>query len=158
LISKEREPLKRVGQNSGMALIGYARVSTDEQNLALQHDALTAGCKIVYEDGKWAVIERSGLDRGYGGRRCRRRAGRLEAGPPRPVARIYDRPDRPLGKNGAGFMSLSDGIDTTTASGKLVSHIMGALVEFERSLISERAKAGMKRQSAGAVLSAGRRN
>jgi DNA invertase Pin-like site-specific DNA recombinase len=49
-----------------------------------------------------------------------------------------------LGKNSAGFMSLSDGIDTTTASGKLVFHIMGALAEFETSLISERTKAGMK--------------
>jgi DNA invertase Pin-like site-specific DNA recombinase len=49
-----------------------------------------------------------------------------------------------LGKGGAGFKSLSDGIDTTTASGKLVFHIMGALAEFERSLISERTSAGMK--------------
>ncbi len=43
-----------------------------------------------------------------------------------------------LGKSGAGFQSLSDGIDTTTSSGRLVFHIMGALAEFERSLISER--------------------
>lgn len=48
-----------------------------------------------------------------------------------------------LGKQGAGFQSLSDGIDTTTASGTLVFHIMGALAQFERALISERTKAGM---------------
>lgn len=46
--------------------------------------------------------------------------------------------------DGAGFESVSDGIDTTTAGGKLVFHIMGALAEFERSLISERSKAGMQ--------------
>jgi DNA invertase Pin-like site-specific DNA recombinase len=49
-----------------------------------------------------------------------------------------------LGKQGAGFQSLTDGIDTTTNSGKLVFHIMGALAEFERDLIRERTKAGMK--------------
>jgi DNA invertase Pin-like site-specific DNA recombinase len=45
---------------------------------------------------------------------------------------------------GAGFQSLTDGIDTTTTGGKLVFHIMGALAEFERDLIKERTKAGMK--------------
>ena len=49
-----------------------------------------------------------------------------------------------LRNEGAGFESLTDGIDTTTAGGKLVFHIMGALAEFERSLISERSKAGMQ--------------
>lgn len=48
-----------------------------------------------------------------------------------------------LGKAGAGFVSLSEAIDTTTAGGKLVFHMMGALAEFERSLIAERTKAGM---------------
>jgi DNA invertase Pin-like site-specific DNA recombinase len=49
-----------------------------------------------------------------------------------------------LGKQGAGFQSLTDGIDTTTHSGKLIFHIMGALAEFERDLIRERTRAGMK--------------
>jgi len=48
-----------------------------------------------------------------------------------------------LKKQGAGFHSLTDGIDTTTTGGKLVFHIMGALVEFERDLIKERTKAGV---------------
>ena len=48
-----------------------------------------------------------------------------------------------LGIQGAGFQSLTDGIDTTTTSGKLVFHIMGALAEFERDLIRERTRAGM---------------
>jgi hypothetical protein len=69
-----------------------------------------------------------------------------------------DEPRRGFWLRGAGFKSLSDGIDTTTASGKLVFHIMGALAEFERSLISERTSAGMKAAKRRAVTSAGRRN
>jgi DNA invertase Pin-like site-specific DNA recombinase len=49
-----------------------------------------------------------------------------------------------MGKQGIGFQSLIDGIDTATSGGKLVFHIMGALAEFERDLIRERTKAGMK--------------
>ena len=49
-----------------------------------------------------------------------------------------------LKEQGVGFQSLTDGIDTTTTGGKLVFHIMGALAEFERDLIRERTKAGMK--------------
>ncbi len=49
-----------------------------------------------------------------------------------------------IGKAGAGFQSLSESIDPTTAGGSLAFHMMGALVEFERSLIAERTKAGMR--------------
>ena len=49
-----------------------------------------------------------------------------------------------LGARGAGFRSLSESIDTTTAGGKLIFHIFGALAEFERSLIRERTKAGLQ--------------
>ena len=49
-----------------------------------------------------------------------------------------------LGEQGAGFQSLTDGVDTTTTGGRLVFHIMGALAEFERDLIRERTKAGLK--------------
>jgi DNA invertase Pin-like site-specific DNA recombinase len=128
-------------------MIGYARVSTDEQNLALQLDALrAAGCETVFEDQgvSGSVIERDGLDQAL---------ARVGAGDVLVVWKL-DRLGRSLGflidlidylgKGGAGFKSLSDGIDTTTASGKLVFHIMGALAEFERSLISERTSAGMK--------------
>jgi DNA invertase Pin-like site-specific DNA recombinase len=113
--------------------IGYARVSTDEQNLALQRDALeAAGCTVIYQDEgiSGIVIERDGLTQALGA---------LGAGDTLVVWKL----DR-LGQQGVGFQSLTDGIDTTTNSGKLVFHIMGALAEFERDLIRERTKAGMK--------------
>lgn len=126
--------------------VGYARVSTDEQNLALQLDALTAaGCEKVFTDKgvSGASTERSGLTK----------ALRTVANGDVLVVWRLDRLGRSLAflielieklhRDGAGFQSLTDGIDTTTTSGKLVFHIMGALAEFERSLIAERTKAGM---------------
>ena len=126
--------------------IGYARVSTDEQSLELQMDALHgAGCEKVFTDHgiSGAAIERDGLSQA------------LSAVGPGDVFVVWklDRLGRSLsflidmidhfGRQDIGFESLSDGINTTTAGGKLVFHIMGALAEFERSLISERTKAGM---------------
>lgn len=126
--------------------IGYARVSTDDQNLNLQFDALQkAGCDQVFSDQgvSGATTERGGLSQA------------LAAVGPGDVLVVWrlDRLGRSLGflieliehlgKTEAGFQSLSDGIDTTTAGGMLVFHIMGALAQFERSLISERTKAGM---------------
>jgi DNA invertase Pin-like site-specific DNA recombinase len=100
----------------------------------------------VFEDRgiSGSVIERDGLDRALAGTGAGDvlvvwKLDRLG----RSLGFLIDLIDH-LGKNGAGFKSLSDGIDTTTASGKLVFHIMGALAEFERSLISERTSAGMK--------------
>ncbi len=126
--------------------IGYARVSTDEQNLDLQRAALeAAGCEKVFED--WGV---SGADFARPGL-----AAALAALGPGDVLAVWklDRLGRSLGqlitmidrlgKSGAGFQSLSEAIDTTTAGGRLVFHVMGALAEFERSLIGERTKAGM---------------
>ena len=137
---------KRVVQNKSMK-IGYARVSTDEQNLDLQIDALKkAGCeKIFTDDGVSGItIERDGLSQALLG---------IGEGDVLVVWKL-DRLGRSLGflcelverfkKQGAGFQSLTDGIDTTTTGGKLVFHIMGALAEFERDLIRERTKAGMK--------------
>jgi len=127
--------------------IGYARVSTGEQNLCLQRDALeAAGCEIIYQDEgiSGVTIERDGLTQTLGA---------LGEGDVLVVWKL-DRLGRSLGflcelvehlgKQGAGFQSLTDGIDTTTNSGKLVFHIMGALAEFERDLIRERTRAGMK--------------
>lgn len=126
--------------------IGYARVSTDEQNLDLQRHALeAAGCEVIYEDQgiSGATADRPGLAAAL---------ARLEPGDVLVVWKL-DRLGRSLtylvqlldglGKKGVGFASLSEAIDTTTAGGRLVFHMMGALAEFERSLIAERTKAGM---------------
>jgi len=127
--------------------IGYARVSTDDQKLDLQRTALeAAGCERVFEDLgiSGADFTRPGL------------AAALAALGPGDVLAVWklDRLGRSLGqlitmidrlgKSGAGFQSLSEAIDTTTAGGRLVFHVMGALAEFERSLIGERTKAGMQ--------------
>jgi len=125
--------------------VGYARVSTDEQNPALQIDALRkAGCDKVFTDKgvSGAAITRPQLDR------C------LRALKPGDVLAVW-KLDR-LGRNlahlietiealrarGVGFQSLSEAIDTTSAQGKLLLHMLGALAEFERSLIAERTAAG----------------
>lgn len=127
--------------------IGYARVSTDDQNLDLQRQALTgAGCELVFEDEgiSGTVNRRAGL---------RQALERVQAGDSLIVWRL-DRLGRSLahliqvidgiGKKGAGFVSLCEAIDTGSAGGRLVFHLMGALAEFERELISERTRAGMK--------------
>src|SRR5665811_200855 len=127
--------------------IGYAKMSTDEQNLDLQLDALkAAGCEKIFMDQGISGItrERAGLSEA------------LVAIRKEDILIVWklDRLGRSLGflcelverlkGQGAGFHSLTDGIDTTTNGGKLVFHIMGALAEFERDLIRERTKAGMK--------------
>ena len=127
--------------------IGYARVSTDDQSLDLQVDALTsAGCKAIYKDHGVSGVKgkRRGLD------------AAIKATSENDILVVWklDRLGRSLAfliklvdslrERGAGFCSLTDGIDTTTSSGKLVFHIMGALAEFERELIRERTRAGMK--------------
>ena len=126
--------------------IGYARISTEEQNINLQMDALNeAGCDTIFTDEgmSGASIERNGLSQAISA---------IGEGDTLVVWKL-DRLGRSLGflcelieqlKNkGADFKSLTDGIDTTTTGGKLVFHIMGALAEFERELIRERTKAGM---------------
>lgn len=126
--------------------IGYARVSTEEQNLHFQRDALkNAGCdRIVTDKGvSGSSTKRDGLDRAI---------KQIKKGDVLVVWEL-DRLGRSLSylieliellrKIDAGFQSLSDGINTTTAGGKLAFHIMGALAEFERSLIVERTKAGL---------------
>ena len=118
--------------------IGYARVSTDEQNLDLQLDALkAAGCEKIFMDQGVSGItkERAGLSEALSS------IGKEDI----LVVWKLDRLGRSLGflcelieqlkEQGAGFHSLTDGIDTTTTGGKLVFHIMGALAEFERDLI-----------------------
>lgn len=125
---------------------GYARVSTGDQNLALQRDALTAaGCERIFTDTMTGTsTERPGLTKALAA---------LSAGDTLIVWKL-DRLGRSLahlvqlvadlGGRGIGFRSLSDPIDTESASGRLVLHIMGALAEFERSLIVERTQAGLQ--------------
>ena len=127
-------------------LVGYARVSTEDQNLDLQRQALLAtGCEGIYEDHGV-----SGLAR----RRPRLDAALAEIVPGdvlvvwrldrlgRSLSHLIETIDR-LGKAGVGFRSLTEAIDTTTAGGRLILHIMGALAESERSLIVERTRAGI---------------
>lgn len=125
--------------------IGYARVSTTDQNTDLQREALKrAGCEQIFEDQvSGAVKKRPGLEKalsliGAGDVLVVWRLDRLGRSLPHLIEVIGA-----LGERGAGFRSLTESIDTTTAGGRLVFHMMGALAEFERSLIQERTKAGL---------------
>lgn len=125
--------------------IGYARVSTLEQNLDLQIDALKKdGCeKIISDRISGSVAERNGLIK---------LKEDLRKGDTLIVWRL-DRLGRSLKdlikwvewfeEHGISFKSLQESIDTSTSTGKLVFHIFGALSEFERNLIHERTRAGM---------------
>jgi DNA invertase Pin-like site-specific DNA recombinase len=126
--------------------IGYARVSTGEQKMDLQLDALgDAGCERIYDektsgaaksrpeleqcldslrDGDTLVVWR--LDRF--GRSLKDLVSKMET----------------LEEKGVDFVSLTEGINTTTAQGKLTFHIFGALAEFERELGRERTMAGLR--------------
>lgn len=125
--------------------IGYARVSTDDQNLNLQRDALhKAGCDVIYEEsvsGKSA--NRPELDN------CRKalrkgdtlvvwRLDRLGRSLPDLVHIVGD-----LEQTGVAFESLTEKIETSSAAGRLVFHVFAALSEFERNLIRERTQAGL---------------
>jgi DNA invertase Pin-like site-specific DNA recombinase len=127
-------------------LIGYARVSTADQTLHLQHDALTqAGCtKIFTETASGANTERQGLDNAIsyvrpGDTLVVWRLDRLGRSLQHLIQTITD-----LDNRGIGFRSLTEQIDTTTSGGKLIFHIFGALAEFERDLIKERTQAGLQ--------------
>ena len=127
--------------------IGYARVSTDDQQLHLQLDALaTAGCTQIFHDEgiSGAEVKRPGLDAALAALTAGDvlvvwRLDRLGRSMPHLVSVVHT-----LGLRGVGFQSLMEAINTTTAGGKLVFHIMGALAEFERALIAERSQAGMQ--------------
>ncbi|GAB6852846.1 recombinase family protein [Paraburkholderia kururiensis] len=126
--------------------IGYARVSTEEQNLSLQKDALRrAGCQKLHTDRgvSGSEFSRPGLDDalarlGPGDTLVVWRLDRLG----RSLSKLIDLISY-LGRNGIGFISLTESIDTTSAGGVLMFHMMAALSEFERRLISERTRAGM---------------
>ncbi|MBB2684368.1 UNVERIFIED_ORG: DNA invertase Pin-like site-specific DNA recombinase [Rhizobium etli] len=130
-----------------MKLVGYARVSTIEQNLDLQVAALkAAGCSEIFTDHglSGADFQRPGL---------RKALRQLKAGDMLAVWRL-DRLGRSLvdliqtvnglSRRGCDFRSLTESIDTSSSGGRLVFHMMGAMAEFERAIISERTKAGME--------------
>jgi len=126
-------------------LIGYARISTLDQTLALQQDALpVAGCEPLYTDTvSGSVTERPGLTQALshlrpGDTLVVWRLDRLG----RSLAHLIDT-IRDLQERGVGFRSLQEQIDTTTSGGKLIFHVFGALAEFERDLIRERTHAGL---------------
>jgi DNA invertase Pin-like site-specific DNA recombinase len=126
-------------------LIGYARVSTHDQTLNLQHDALEkAGCNRIFTDtASGAKTERAGLDAALsyvrsGDTLVVWRLDRLGRSLPHLITTMTA-----LEERGIGFKSLTENIDTATSGGKLIFHIFGALAEFERNLIRERTQAGL---------------
>jgi DNA invertase Pin-like site-specific DNA recombinase len=126
-------------------LIGYARVSTRDQHLNLQQDALrAAGCeKIFVDEVSGTVAFRPALDKlkeqlRSGDTLVVWRLDRLG----RSIRDLIDWITR-LEQEGIGFQSLQESIDTTTSNGKLVFHLFAALAEFERNLIGERTRAGL---------------
>lgn len=126
--------------------IGYARVSTSEQKLNLQKDALKeAGCAEIFTDVASGVkVARPGLEEALnymreGDTLVVWKLDRLG----RSIQHLIETV-KSLKKRNIGFKSLQENIDTTTSSGKLTFHIFGALAEFEQDLIKERTKAGQK--------------
>jgi DNA invertase Pin-like site-specific DNA recombinase len=126
--------------------IGYARVSTADQHLRMQEDALKqAGCKKIYHDtASGTKADRPGLGKAL---------EQLREGDVLVVWKL-DRLGRSLRNlidiiqqlqdQNIGFQSLRESIDTTTTGGKLVFHIFSALAEFERDLIRDRTQAGLQ--------------
>jgi DNA invertase Pin-like site-specific DNA recombinase len=126
--------------------VGYARVSTTNQYLRMQEDALkSAGCQEIYTDiASGAKSQRPGLDEAL---------GYVREGDTLVVWKL-DRLGRSiqhliqtitvLQKRKVSFQCLQEAIDTSTSGGKLIFYIFSALAEFERDLIRERTEAGLK--------------
>jgi DNA invertase Pin-like site-specific DNA recombinase len=126
-------------------LLGYARVSTFDQNPDLQRDALkAAGCFRVFTDKASGTLDNR--------KQLAKVLDQLRPGDTLVVWRL-DRLGRSLthlietvttlAERKIGFRSLTENIDTTTASGKLIFHIFGSIAEFERDLIRDRTMAGL---------------
>src|SRR5437763_3033203 len=132
-------------------LIGYARVSTQDQTLNLQKNALEKiGCSKIFTDtASGAQTERKGLDEAL---------AYVREGDSLVVWKL-DRLGRSLkhlietitalNNRNVGFQSITEHIDTTTSGGKLIFHIFGAFAEFERDIIRERTNAGLAAARAG---------
>ncbi len=128
-----------------MAAVGYARVSTADQDPALQLDPLAAaGCTKVFEDrASGARADRPGLRAALDYARegdvlVTWKLDRLGRSLPHLIETVAG-----LERRGVGFRSLTEAIDTTTPGGRLVFHLFAALGQFERDLIRERTRAGL---------------
>ncbi len=128
-----------------LANVGYARVSTLDQDVSLQLDALAAaGCAKVFEDcASGASADRAGLQAALDYVRDGEvlvvwKLDRLGRSLPHLIETVAD-----LERRGVGFRSLTEAIDTTTPGGRLIFHIFGVLGQFERDLIGERTRAGL---------------
>jgi DNA invertase Pin-like site-specific DNA recombinase len=126
-------------------LIGYARVSTNDQETATQVAALkAAGCERIYREkasgGRWdrpelhRLLDQLRKDDVLVVWKLDRLSRSL-----RDVLTIMER----LGEAGAGFRSLTEAIDTTTSAGRMMMQMVGAFAEFERAMLRERTKAGL---------------
>lgn len=127
-------------------LIGYGRISTEEQHLHMQEDALkSAGCEEIYTDiASGSKSKRPGLDKALayireGDTLVVWKLDRLGRSLQHLIQTV-----KSLHEKKIFFRSLQESIDTTTSSGKLIFHIFSALAEFERDLIIERTEAGLK--------------
>ena len=125
--------------------VGYARVSTQDQTLDLQKDALKKiGCTKIFTDtASGAQAERKGLEEALeflreGDTLVVWRLDRLGRSLKHLIETITN-----LNKRKIGFQSLTESIDTTTSNGRLIFNIFASLAEFERDLIRERTKAGL---------------
>jgi DNA invertase Pin-like site-specific DNA recombinase len=128
-----------------VANVGYARVSTIDQNPAMQLDALAAAeCVKVFEDrASGARADRAGLRSALeyvrdGDVLIVWKLDRLGRSLPHLIETVTS-----LAIRGIGFRSMTEAIDTTTPGGRLVFHLFGALGQFERDLIQERTRAGL---------------
>lgn len=127
-------------------IIGYARVSTQDQKLELQRDALErAGCERIFEDhSSGTVTDRPGWVQARAALRegdtlVVWRLDRLGRSLKHLIETVTELDDR-----GISFRSVQESLDTTTSGGRLVFHVFAALAEFERELVQERTKAGLE--------------
>lgn len=140
-----RDPADHYTHDLAGHVIGYARVSTADQDAAMQREALNAaGVVKVFEDvASGAKADRPGLTAALaylrkGDTLAVWKLDRLGRSLPHLVQTVAE-----LEQRGVGFRSLTESIDTTTPNGRLVFHLFAALADFERDLIRERTRAGL---------------
>ncbi len=145
-----KRPPETVQDDSGPQLIGYARVSTEDQNLDLQRDALRkVSCLNIYEEKvsgaakKRPELEKALADLRPGDTLVVWRLDRLGRSNLQLLTRFKE-----IIEAGASFRSLTENFELSTATGRLVLHIASAFAEFERQLTVERTRAGIEARQA----------